>query len=556
MAAIASFKAMFRRLGFTEAAAGQLSSEDGEGLNSLDNVKALTDDRARAVCKAVRRPGGAGDGHAVSERAEHNLMICAYVVNFWIRTSRDSKTVPDLIIDPDTLFSTRAQRQKELEASWDNAEHLHLFAPLKSADLEKRFSDLYENFVDSLQNIRGMTGILLKYLARMTLVPNDEADEPSDTFATPDDEMSVRARIILKANENDDDLEASGPEKRTEWAKVDNVRLFELLTTVFGGTFAWVHAKGAKRTRNGRLALMAIWANYNGPHAIDSRHQKVRKDITELKYYGEKRHATWSKYTAKHKELHVAAAILAEQGYSDFTEREKVTYLVDGVQTNELDVPLNIINASATMRSNFEEAQMHVAEHIRLRKGRELGSRNASALTTQGGRGRGGGRGDFGGRGSGRGDGGRGAGRGDGGRGGPRKPLTDEAVMKCTWITECYYPEPEYNRFNPFERRKVYINQQDQKKQAGGRNGGAPRGDKPREIQEFSTVISELSASMASVKESCKATNRDLKRLKKNTGYRSSDHEELFTSSDDNDVDANRGNAALARGILKKRKKG
>jgi len=79
-----------------------------------------------------------------------------------------------------------------------------------------------------------------------------------------------------------------------------------------------------------------------------------------LKYYGEKRHSTWAKYTAKHKELRVTA-ILAEQGYSNFTEREKVTYLVDGVQTNELDVPLNIINASTTMRSNFEEAQMHVA---------------------------------------------------------------------------------------------------------------------------------------------------------------------------------------------------
>ena len=123
--------------------------------------------------------------------------------------------MPDLIIDPNTLF-THAQRQKELEASWDNAEHLHLFVPLKSADLEKWFSYLYENFVDSLQNIRGMMGIPLKYLARMTLVPNDEADEPSDTFATPDDKMTVRARIILKANENDDNLEASGPEKHTE----------------------------------------------------------------------------------------------------------------------------------------------------------------------------------------------------------------------------------------------------------------------------------------------------------------------------------------------------
>ena len=81
------------------------------------------------------------------------------------------------------------------------------------------------------------------------------------------------------------------------------------------------------------------------------------------------------------------------------------------------------------------------------------------------------------------------------------------------------------------------------------------RSDKPRKIQEFSTVISELSASMASVKESCKATNRDLKHMKKHSGYRDTDHEELFISSDENDVDGNRRNAAFARGILKKQKK-
>ena len=73
--------------------------------------------------------------------------------------------------------------------------------------------------------------------------------------------MTARARIILTVNEADADLENSGPEKRTEWAKIDNVRLFELLTTVFGGTFTWVHTKGAKRSCDGRKALRAIWSN-------------------------------------------------------------------------------------------------------------------------------------------------------------------------------------------------------------------------------------------------------------------------------------------------------
>ena len=128
--------------------------------------------------------------------------------------------------------------------------------------------------------------------------------------------------------------------------------------------------------------------------------------------------------------------------------------------------------------------------------------------------------------------------------------------MKCYWITECYYPDPEYTKFNPFERCKVYLDQQEQKKRAGGKTSGESLcSDKPREIHEISTVISVLSASMASVKESCKTTTCDLKRMKKHSGYKDSDNESLFTYSDKNDVDGNHRNAALAHGTLKRKKK-
>ena len=114
---------------------------------------------------------------------------------------------------------------------------MHLSAPLKSNDVKQRFTDLYENFVDSLQNVRGVTGIPLKYRARVDLIPKDEVLDPSNTFATPDDEMIAHVYIILSTNEADADLENYGPEKNIEWAKVDNIRLFELLTAMFGGTF-------------------------------------------------------------------------------------------------------------------------------------------------------------------------------------------------------------------------------------------------------------------------------------------------------------------------------
>ena len=42
-------------------------------------------------------------------------LVCAYVLNLWIRMSGDSQMVPDLVIVPDTMFA-HAQRQKEFEA--------------------------------------------------------------------------------------------------------------------------------------------------------------------------------------------------------------------------------------------------------------------------------------------------------------------------------------------------------------------------------------------------------------------------------------------------------
>ena len=105
---------------------------------------------------------------------------------------------------------------------------------------------------------------------------------------------------------------------------------------------------------------------------------------------------------------------------------------------------------------------------------------------------------------------------------------------------------------NVFETHKLYLNQQEQKRREGKPTGVRTREKRPvREVHEFSTVISELSASVASIAKSAKQTSREIKRMKKATNYNSED-EPLFSSSDYDDVQTNRGNAALARGTIKK----
>ena len=114
------------------------------------------------------------------------------------------------------------------------------------------------------------------------------------------------------------------------------------------------------------------------------------------------------------------------------------------------------------------------------------------------------------------------------------------------------------HKMNVFETRKLYLNQQEQNRREGKPTDVRKRDKRPvREIHEFSTVISELSASVSSIAESAKQTSREIKRMKKATNY-NSDNEPLFSSDDNNYVQTNRGNAALARGSIKKvgRKRG
>jgi ribosomal protein S13 len=68
------------RIGFTQDAA-QAIVED-QGIDSLEEIALLKDDEITALCKIVRRPGGVdGDeGHTVSQKAEKNLKLGAYLI--------------------------------------------------------------------------------------------------------------------------------------------------------------------------------------------------------------------------------------------------------------------------------------------------------------------------------------------------------------------------------------------------------------------------------------------------------------------------------------------
>jgi hypothetical protein len=56
MAAVSAVRTMLNRIGFTIAASQVIVDE--QGLDSLDEIKPLTDDKIEDLCNVIRRPGG------------------------------------------------------------------------------------------------------------------------------------------------------------------------------------------------------------------------------------------------------------------------------------------------------------------------------------------------------------------------------------------------------------------------------------------------------------------------------------------------------------------
>ena len=92
MAEAASIRTMLERMGFTPEAA-QLVTGD-QGIDSVDELRNLDDDKASNLCRVLRRPGGtnaagaADPGTKVSARAEDNLKLAIYYVKHQDRVSR------------------------------------------------------------------------------------------------------------------------------------------------------------------------------------------------------------------------------------------------------------------------------------------------------------------------------------------------------------------------------------------------------------------------------------------------------------------------------------
>jgi hypothetical protein len=342
MAAVNAMRTMFVRIGFTNTASQVIVDE--QGMDSLDEIRLLTDDEIESLCKVIRRPGGTipgpnpGDapvnnpGTPVNLRAENHLKLLAFFLRHQERVGR----VPVAAnITLDTIRSLRELRDFELSYKPPDDP-----PTINAKDWPKTMESIHEY----LRSYLGDRKIPLAYVVRKDeTVP---VDDPIGGYPTVQDAMIARARHFT--------TEADGTRLLDPVYTTNREKVYEIIAKITRDHTCWTYVKPAQRTRDGRLAYQGLYQHFLGPNNVDNMATMAEDKLKSTVYNGEQRRWDFEKYINVHKSQHSIMEGLVEHGYTGIDPRSKVRYLLDGIKTDKFDSVKTRIMSDAALRNDFD----------------------------------------------------------------------------------------------------------------------------------------------------------------------------------------------------------
>ena len=335
-------------MGFTNDLRQHMTNPAGQGLNSLQEFRYLSDDDVKTLCKTLRSPGGTipnpdhglpgqpatirNPGFQVSLRAEHNLKLMCYFIRFKYHTSRD---IEPANITLDTVRELRDHRSWELE-------HEDVDPPEINT---KNWPATIEAIEEYLRGCLGSSGIPLSYVVREEIaIP---AADPPGGYPSLQDELVARAPIL-------DPTPGAAADARTRQYLTDNGKVWELLSAITRDQDCWTYVRPSQRFRDGRGAFIGLKQHYLGANSVDNQASRAESKLNTLSYTGEKRRWNFEKFVREHKDQHQVLERLTAHGYSGIDERSKVRLLMTGIKTKELDTVKTRIMSDTNLRNDFD----------------------------------------------------------------------------------------------------------------------------------------------------------------------------------------------------------
>ncbi|KAI2513671.1 hypothetical protein MHU86_811 [Fragilaria crotonensis] len=330
----AVMRATMTRIGFTEAAAQALVEE--QGIDSLDEVRLMTDEEIESLCKVLRRPGGMVPGAAgaaqvqnpgvqVNQRAEGHLKLMAFYLRHQARVSRVVHA-PDI-----TLETIRTVRElREFESTYK--------AP--TGDLPtinaKDWPKTMESIEEYLRSYLGERKIPLAYVIRKDEAIPTGADPPTN-YPTKQDEMIARAPHFTLG---DDNVRVPDPVYLANREKV-----WDIISKITRDHSSWTYVKPAQRARDGRMAFHGLYQHFLGPNNVDNMAAQAEDKLKSTVY--------------------------------------NVRYLLDGIKTDKFDAVKTRIMSDEKLRLDFDGCVTLYQDYIRqTSKGRTNATVNISELKT------------------------------------------------------------------------------------------------------------------------------------------------------------------------------
>ena len=534
MADIAGFRNMFANAIFGLSLESSRELVEVNGVDSMPRLAGMTGERIRDVVNLIRKTTVRGAGRAADRRmifpevVVDNFRTAALIAKNYERLDRVLTPAGMILMFADEDLLDMHKAQKLLEEEQDNSLGAAYFEPLTDRSCrEIGWKTWWEGALRALEGIRGKTSKTpLAYLARDDIHPLDALTDPETNYATLDLQLIARKPIVKNAHRNAlaADCEAAGPVRKRHEAEADNRVLHAYISRALDGTPWKVHYFHTMETKDGRMAVISLKNNLQTQHDLDQKYNSNKARILQLIFHRDTANWNMEKYIAGHKQCHNVQTKLHQQhAYQDFPAKDKVQYFLGGIKDPAYDAVIIQIRADPALSDNFELAQQRVVEFKAILDSRKSSrERRVASIDTHGGRGRGGrgggagggrgrGRGGRGGRGGGRG-GGYGRGGGGGGRGGDHYGPPNRSAFRTThnttvggracehaklddgsWavtaifdgghddlcalqvhIDKAFYPEVEWKKVEPCERRKVFLNRGTDSQARRGRGGAVP----------------------------------------------------------------------------------
>jgi hypothetical protein len=374
MAALNAMRTMLQRIGLSAAASQVIVDE--QGLDSLNEIRLLTDDEIESLCKVVRRPGGtipgpnAGDapvnnpGTPINLRAENHLKLLAFFLRHQERVSSTTQ-VADI-----TLDAIRALRElRDFESTYKAPDDP---PAINAKDWPKTMESIHEY----LRSFLGDHKIPLAYVVRKDVdVP---VNDPMTGYPTVQDAMIARAKHFIVA--------ANGTRTPDPVYINNREKVYEIIAKMTREHSCWTYVKPAQKTRDGRMAYLGLYQHFLGPNNVDNMATMAEDKLKSTVYNGEQRRWDFEKYINVHKSQHSIMEGLVEHGYTGIDPRSKVRYLLDGIKTDKLDSVKTRIMSDATLRNDFDACVTLYQDFIKqTTKSKPAATVNISELKTSAG---------------------------------------------------------------------------------------------------------------------------------------------------------------------------